>query len=94
MTEETVHLIVRGKVQGVGFRWFVRETARRGELRGWVRNNVDGSVEILAAGDPECVDRLRVAVRRGPPGARVDAVEPVDGGEPADSLSRPFAVRK
>jgi len=93
MTERALRLVVRGKVQGVGFRWFVRETARRCELRGWVRNNSNGTVELVAAGDPECVDRLLSAIRRGPQGARVDEVneEPLDD---AATLPSPFAVHK
>jgi acylphosphatase len=93
MSERALRLVVRGKVQGVGFRWFVRETARRCELRGWVRNNANGTVELAAAGDPDCVDRLVVAVRRGPQGARVDDVDeqPLDD---ASALPSPFAVQK
>ena len=80
-----------GKVQGVGFRWFVRETARRLDLAGWVANRPDGSVELAAAGPAEEVRRLERAVREGPPGARVTdlvALEP----PPADELARPFSI--
>ena len=86
------HLIVRGKVQGVGFRWFVGETARRADLAGWVQNRPDGAVEIAVEGDDESVDILERAVHRGPPGARVDGVDRVP--EQDDSLTKPFAVRK
>lgn len=86
-----VRVVVRGRVQGVGFRWFVREAARRASLRGWVRNNPDGSVELLASGDGASVDALVAAVRLGPDGAVVDAVEVEDGGE-GDALPAPFAV--
>ena len=70
-----MHVVARGRVQGVGFRWHVREAARRAGIRGWVRNCEDGSVELLAAGDAAAVDRVIEAGRRGPPAARVDAVE-------------------
>ena len=85
-------LIVRGKVQGVGFRWFVRETARRVDLAGWVQNKPDGSVEIAVEGDDESVEILERAVHRGPPGARVEGVERV--ADPPGILDKPFAVRR
>ena len=61
----------RGRVQGVGFRWFVRRVARELGLAGRVRNLRDGSVEIEVAGDPERVEELEARVRQGPPGAAV-----------------------
>ncbi len=63
-----------GRVQGVGFRWFVREQARALELAGWVRNLPSGNVELVAAGPQPALDKLEVAVRDGPPGARVERV--------------------
>jgi acylphosphatase len=79
-------------VQGVGFRWFVRETSRRLGLAGWVENRPDGSVEIAAEGDEESLDLLERAVHGGPPAASVSAVERVsDSGEP---LTEPFSVRR
>lgn len=68
------HFLVRGRVQGVGFRWYVQREAAALELCGWVRNTEDGHVEVLAAGDPAVLDLLRKALRRGPRGSRVDAV--------------------
>jgi len=67
-----LHVKVIGVVQGVGFRWFVREKARRLGLDGWVRNLADGSVEVLASGDPGQLDLLRGELRRGPSGAVVE----------------------
>jgi acylphosphatase len=72
---KAVHVIVRGRVQGVGFRWHVREAARRASVGGWVRNRADGTVEMLFAGEPSAVDRVIEAVRTGPPAARVDGLE-------------------
>lgn len=69
---------VRGRVQGVWFRASARDEALGLGLAGWVRNCPDGSVELLARGPREAVDRLVEWCRRGPPGARVDAVERVD----------------
>jgi acylphosphatase len=69
-----VHLRVVGRVQGVGFRWATQDEAERLGLRGWVRNTDDGSVEVVAEGDEEVVDRFLAWCRRGPTGARVDRV--------------------
>jgi acylphosphatase len=69
---------VVGRVQGVGFRWFVREQARRWGLAGWVRNREDGAVEIAAFGPHDSIAGLRSAVRRGPPGAFVTEVRDLE----------------
>ena len=76
--------IVRGRVQGVGFRWFVDHEARQLGLAGWVRNNIDGTVEVLAMGSAEQHAALLGKLQRGPRAARVDEVqqlpaEPVAG---------------
>ena len=70
-----LHVTIRGRVQGVGFRWFVRERARALRLTGWVRNRQDGSVEVVAVGDPDSLQQLRSALGAGPQGAEVDNVE-------------------
>ncbi len=67
-----VHFLIRGRVQGVGFRWFVHREASELELRGWVRNTEDGDVEVVASGTPEDLAELRSSLRRGPRGSRVD----------------------
>lgn len=69
-----IHLVASGRVQGVGYRWFIREAARRLGLRGWVRNRADGSVEIAASGDTSAVRSLAETARTGPPGAHVTSV--------------------
>ena len=72
---DCVHLVIRGRVQGVGFRYFV---VRRGEslgLSGWVRNRPDGAVEAEAEGPRTALERLVEAVGRGPTGARVTGVD-------------------
>lgn len=66
---------VTGRVQGVGFRHFVKTTARALGLIGWVQNEADGSVTVCAEGPPDALDRLESALRDGPSGARVEAVE-------------------
>ena len=70
--------VVRGRVQRVGFRLFVEDAARRERVRGYVRNQHDGTVEALAEGDLDALLRFEVALRRGPAGARVDDVETTD----------------
>jgi acylphosphatase len=71
----TRRYIVTGRVQGVGFRWFVEKEARSLGVSGWVRNNDDGRVEVLAAGTPDQLSRLRRLLEAGPRAARVDEVE-------------------
>lgn len=88
----SVHYIVTGRVQGVGFRWFVRETARRVGLAGWVYNRADGAVELAAEGDDESIALLRNAVRTGPPGSQVEEVR--DAPDDAGPLTQPFSVRR
>jgi acylphosphatase len=67
--------VVSGRVQGVGFRYFTQDTARREGLSGVVRNLADGRVEAVAEGDDESLDRFEAALRRGPASARVDHIE-------------------
>ena len=83
-----LHFLIQGRVQGVGFRWFVEREASELDLRGWVRNTEDGDVEVVAAGDPGDLHELRLSLQRGPRGSRVDRVieHPLDESE-AESLS-------
>jgi acylphosphatase len=67
--------VVRGRVQGVGFRWFVFREADRLGLGGFVRNLPDGAVEVVSQGPDEALDALERLVTRGPTMARVDGVE-------------------
>jgi acylphosphatase len=73
------HVVIRGRVQGVGYRAWAEYTALDHDLEGWVRNRRDGSVEAVFAGSPEAVVQMIEACRRGPPGARVDTVDVRDG---------------
>lgn len=66
---------ITGRVQGVGYRAFVQKTAVGLGLAGWVRNLPDGSVEAFAQGPIDRMESFLLALRRGPPGARVDAVQ-------------------
>lgn len=73
------NLRVRGRVQGVGYRWSLCAEAQRLGLSGWVRNRSDGSVEALVGGPAEAVDALILWARRGPPMARVDSIVSNEG---------------
>ena len=86
-----LHVRVAGMVQGVGFRWFARERARRLGLAGWVRNLPDGSVEVAAAGDEGQLDLLRSELQRGPNGATVSEVRDLSNG-PDEPLLTPFGI--
>ena len=91
---QTLHVRIGGRVQGVGFRWFVREEARRLGLSGWVTNLPSGEVEVRAGGEQSSLDRLRRALQVGPAGAKVELVEEVVGGEQAGSLPYPFNIHR
>lgn len=82
--------VISGRVQGVGFRWFVRDAAMREGVAGWVTNLDDGRVEAFVEGDEESVTRVEHKLRMGPPGARVQHVTVID--EDPGSLSG-FAIR-
>jgi acylphosphatase len=72
---EIKRLMIRGVVQKIGFRvWVEREALGLG-LKGWVRNRLDGSVEVVIAGPPPAMARMIARCRRGPPLARVDSIE-------------------
>jgi len=74
-----IHLVVSGRVQGVGFRAWVEHEARRRGLNGWVRNRRDGTVEAVFAGAPQAVDDMVARCRAGPRSAAVTEVEVRDG---------------
>jgi acylphosphatase len=86
-----LHVKVVGVVQGVGFRWFVRERARRLGLSGWVKNLADGGVEVAASGNETQLDLLRAVLLRGPDGAVVRELQH-QTGEPSDPLTEPFSI--
>ncbi|MDQ2806051.1 MAG: acylphosphatase [Chloroflexota bacterium] len=88
---EQLNARVYGRVQGVGFRVFVRDTAQRLALGGWVRNGHDGSVLVQAVGPRAALEALLTALQRGPSMARVDRV--VALWTTATSAADPFEVR-
>ncbi len=90
----TVRLIIRGRVQGVGFRAYVAGEARRRGLGGWVRNRRDGAVEAMIAGPPDAVEKMIAACRRGPSSSRVAGVdERAATASERDDAPRAFAIR-
>jgi len=88
----TMHLLVTGRVQGVGFRWFARVAGRRLGLAGWVRNREDGAVEIAASGPQEKLEEMRRQIRRGPDAAEVADVRDLEAVD--DNLEFPFGMRR
>jgi acylphosphatase len=86
-----IEAVVRGDVQGVGFRWFVRNEAQRLGLTGWVANEADRSVRVVAEGPAAALDRLLALLRSGPPGASVAEVK-VDR-TPATGRFGSFSIR-
>ena len=88
----TLHVQLSGRVQGVGFRWFVRQRARALDLAGWVLNRPDGSVEVAAEGTAEALDHIRHELARGPDGAMVQTITDLPG--PVAALERPFQIRR
>lgn len=87
----TARFAVSGRVQGVGYRWFVDRTARELGIRGWVRNAPDGSVEAVAAGSDYALEAFDAALRRGPVGSRVAAVSRGSAHNEA-TLPHPFSI--
>lgn len=83
--------LVSGRVQGVGFRYFAQDAARREGLHGYVANQDDGTVEVKAEGEAEALERFERALRRGPSRARVEHVM-IDEVEPI-ALSGGFFVK-
>jgi acylphosphatase len=79
---------IRGRVQGVGYRAWVEHEARLHRLEGWVRNRRDGSVEALFAGPADVVSNMVTSCRRGPPAARVEAVQDETANSDALDLRR------
>lgn len=87
------HFFVRGRVQGVGFRYHTRAEAERLGLSGWVRNLPDGGVEVQAEGPSDRVNELIAWCRIGPPSAKVERLEALEEG-PASAEGPPvFTIR-
>ena len=87
-----VRYLVQGRVQGVGFRWFVSRTAQGLRLVGWVANLPGGEVEVVAVGDSGRLDELEQALKRGPPAAHVARVDKAEYPHEAD-VGNSFEIR-
>ena len=89
MSDAIRQVTIRGRVQGVGYRYWVEQQARARGLEGWVRNRRDGRVEALFGGPRDVVSAMIASCRRGPAAARVDAVEEEQANAEALKLRRP-----
>jgi acylphosphatase len=89
MSDAIRHVMIRGRVQGVGYRYWVEQQATARELEGWVRNRRDGSVEASFAGPADVVSEMIALCRRGPSSARVDTVQEDPANADALKLRRP-----
>lgn len=89
-TGTILHVVVHGRVQGVGFRWFVRTEARRLGLAGWVRNLPNGTVELRASGIAQFLAALEQAIQRGPDGAAVTQISQVESLAPDSRADTPY----
>jgi acylphosphatase len=86
------YYLAKGRVQGVGFRWFVQREAAELGLRGWVRNTDTGHVEVIASGDAALLAELKEAIKKGSRGSRVDAVLEEELDENEDAKLGPFVI--
>lgn len=91
MARQAVHIVAHGRVQGVGFRFFVRMTASRFGVKGWVRNLVDGSVEAHAEGDRDTLEAFVEKVREGPAFGHVTDLD-IDWSAPSEQMAS-FEIR-
>lgn len=89
--EKAVELVVKGRVQGVGFRWFSRQQAERFGIKGWVKNLPNGDVAIFAEGEQAAVDAFMEAIQQGPSFAYVE--EMLVSEQPVDHRYSTFEVK-
>jgi len=95
MTESrTLHVLIHGRVQGVGFRAWTQHQAQLHGLQGWVRNRSDGSVEAVFSGPEDLVQVMLKACRQGPAGALVERVARVEAGDAGVGRSEGFGIRR
>ena len=90
---EALHIVVKGRVQGVGYRFFVEETARRLGVAGWVRNLPGGEVEVVARVSPGNKGRFLATLRQGPPLSHVSALQVHPAGPEHDCPAAGFSIQ-
>ncbi|MCB8823416.1 acylphosphatase [Microvirga rosea] len=90
-----LHVVIHGRVQGVGFRAWTHHQAELHGLKGWVRNRRDGTVEAVFSGSDQEIEAMLKACRQGPRGAVVERIEPVEADPDAADINgdSPFEVR-
>lgn len=93
MSKTSKHLIISGRVQGVGFRYFTYRNATDLNIKGWVQNLQDGTVETVLAGPQENVEKMVDKLKEGPPSAHVQYVEEVDGSIDISKFND-FSIRR
>jgi acylphosphatase len=93
-SNRTLHVIIRGRVQGVGYRAWTHHQAQLHGLKGWVRNRRDGSVEAVFSGPSDLVDVMLKTCHQGPRGAVVESIEEVASGQEETALAQSFEVRE
>ena len=93
-SNRTLHVIIRGRVQGVGYRAWTHHQAQLHGLRGWVRNRRDGSVEAVFSGPSDLVEVMLKACRQGPLGAVIEAIEEIGSGQDDTIRAGGFEVRE
>lgn len=93
MNTATKHLIISGRVQGVGFRFFTYRIAKELGIKGWVQNLQDGTVETVVTGSHENVEKMVDKLKEGPPSARVQNIEEVNGQINTDNFNG-FTIRR
>lgn len=93
-TDRIAHVLIHGRVQGVGFRAWIHHQAELHGLKGWVRNRRDGTVEAVFSGPGEMVEVMLKACHQGPSGCLVQLVEPVEGADSELGDTDEFEVRR
>ncbi len=95
MTENrTLHVLIHGRVQGVSFRAWTQHQAELHDLKGWVRNRMDGSVEAVFSGPADLVEVMLKACHQGPAGAVVEDIETLDSKDADADLAERFEIRR
>lgn len=90
---KTYHITVKGRVQGVGFRYYTLQRAQSLGVKGWVKNRPDGSVEIMVSGQGQALNTFIDAIKEGPSFSRVESVDFIEEPVEHKALPSPFTIR-